>query len=391
MGAHPTGSASNAMTLAAGSTPSLTSRVLIVDDEPVNLALLQALLEAEGYTDIRCTSDPRSVVRTVVDWDADIVLLDLVMPHLDGYAVLEQLRFAAQSQVFMPVLVLTADPSYAAKERALRLGANDFLTKPFDPVEAVLRVGNLLETRALHQQLRAHNDQLETRVRERTAELDEARLEILDRLAAAAEYRDDDTHRHTQQVGDVAALIALELGYAAADAETLRRAAPLHDLGKIGISDEILLKPSRLTASEFAQIKRHTEIGARILTGSRSAVLQLGEVIALTHHERWDGSGYRGMRGEAIPYESRIVAVADVFDALTHERPYKHAWPRTDAVQYIRDGAASQFDPTVVSAFVGLDREGSLEMAEAAARGDERPPVGRFVRLPDTHQVGTPG
>ncbi|MEP7054747.1 MAG: HD domain-containing phosphohydrolase [Actinomycetota bacterium] len=367
----------------------LSSRVLIVDDEPVNLALLHELLEAEGYSGIRCTTEPRTVVRTVAEWEPDIILLDLVMPGLDGYALLEQLR-AGKSRVFMPILVLTGDTTRTARERALRLGANDFLTKPFDPAETVLRVGNLLETRALHRRLRAQNAQLEARVRERTAELEEARLEILDRLAAAAEYRDDDTHRHTQRVGDVTALLATALGYAAAEAETLRRAAPLHDVGKIGISDEILLKPGRLTPAEFEQIQRHTEIGARILTGSRSAILQMGEIIARTHHERWDGSGYLGLRAASIPHASRIVAVADVFDALTHERPYKHAWPRTDAVRYIRDGAASQFDPAVVSAFVALDRGGSLALAERAPACGA-PEVGRFVRLPDAHGARTPG
>lgn len=358
----------------------------MVDDEPVNLDLLRTLLATAGYTDVRCTTDPRGVVRTVVDWNADIVLLDLAMPTLDGYAVLEQLRFALQSQVFMPVLVLTADSSMQAKQRALGLGANDYLTKPFDPAEVVLRVGNLLETRGLHLQLSRHNEQLEARVQQRTAELEEARLEILDRLAAAAEYRDDDTHQHTQRVGDVAALIAGELGYSDVDAEILRRAAPLHDLGKIGIADEILLKPGRLTTAEFAQVQRHTEIGARILAGSRFAILQMGAIIARTHHERWNGTGYLGLRGEEIPQAARIVSVADVFDALTHERPYKHAWPRADALRYVRDGAAEQFDPLVVAAFIALDAEGRLEPAERAPLHADRVPVGRFVRLPDARE-----
>ena len=379
------------MSIAAGSLPSMSAHVLVVDDEPVNLDLLRALLESAGYTDVRCTADPRSVVRTVVDWNADIVLLDLGMPMLDGYAVLEQLRFALQSHVFMPVLVLTADGSPQAKQRALGLGANDFLTKPFDPVEVVLRVGNLLETRALHLQLSRQNELLEARVQQRTAELEEARHEILDRLAAAAEYRDDDTHQHTQRVGDVAAMIAIELGYADADAEILRRAAPLHDLGKIGIPDEILLKPGRLTKAEFAQVKRHTEIGARILAGSRFAILQQGEIIARTHHERWNGTGYLGLRGEAIPHGARIVAVADVFDALTHERPYKRAWPRADALRYVRDGASEQFDPMVVAAFVAIDAEGRLEPLERDPAAGDREQVGRFVRLPDARREHAPG
>lgn len=377
------------MSISGGGAP-LSSRVLVVDNEPVNLALIEAMLTAAGYRDIRCLTDPRTVVRTVVEWNADIVLLDLAMPYLDGYAVLEQLRFALQAHVFMPVLVLTADASAEAKQRALGLGANDFLTKPFDPAEVVLRVNNLLETRALHQQLSAQNERLEERVRERTAELEEARLEILERLAAAAEYRDDDTHQHTQRVGDVAAMLAVELGYPDADAEILRRAAPLHDLGKIGIADEILLKPGRLTAAEFQQVQRHTEIGASILAGSRSAILQMGEVIARTHHERWDGSGYIGLRGAQIPHAARIVAVSDVFDALTHERPYKKAWPRDEAMRYVCDGADTQFDPMVVSAFAALDHEGRLDVVEHPSMHGHRAPVGRFIRLSDAHQGAVP-
>lgn len=378
----------HAVSIVAGSTPPTAARVLVVDDEPVNLALLGELLESAGYTDIRYTSDPRSVVATVVAWDADIVLLDLTMPQLDGYALLEQLRFARRSGKYLPILVLTADNSSAAKQRALGAGANDFLAKPFDPAEVILRVGNLLETRYLHLQLTAHNDLLEARVAERTAELDEARLEILDRLACAAEYRDDDTHQHTQRVGDLSATLALELGYSDADAEVLRRAAPLHDLGKIGIPDDILLKPGSLTKAEFAQIQRHTEIGARILAGSRADCLKLGEIIARTHHERWDGSGYLGLRGESIPLGSRIVAVADVFDALTHERPYKHAWSRNEAVDYIRAGAAGQFDPMAVTAFLALVAEGRLDALDHL---DDPEQVGRFVRLPGARRVHAPG
>ncbi|MEO6714601.1 MAG: HD domain-containing phosphohydrolase [Mycobacteriales bacterium] len=364
------------MSIAANASPPATARVLVVDDEPVNLSLLHELLTSAGYTDVRCTTDPRSVVSTVVSWDADIVLLDLNMPRLDGYGVLEQLRFAHRSSEYLPVLVLTADNSAQARHRALRVGANDFLSKPFDPAEVLLRVGNLLETRYLHLALSAHNDLLEARVAERTAELEESRLEILDRLACAAEYRDDDTHEHTQRVGDLAALLSLELGYSDVDAEVLRRAAPLHDLGKIGIPDEILLKPGALTTEEFALVKQHTEIGARILAGSRADCLQLGEIIARTHHERWDGSGYLGMRGSDIPVGSRIVAVADVFDALTHERPYKHAWSRAEAVQYIHDGAAAQFDPMAVTAFLALVGEGRLDALDYT---DDSRQVGRFA------------
>jgi putative two-component system response regulator len=343
-----------------------SARILIVDDELINLTLLQHVLRSAGYAEFRTLQDPREAVACTVDWAPDIVLLDLSMPYLDGYAVLERLRVVIPPTSYLPVLVLTADATDEAKKRALTLGAKDFLTKPFDHTEVLLRIGNLLDTRTLHRRLQGHNEQLEARVRQRTAELEEARLEILVRLAAAAEYRDDDTHQHTQRVGDISAALGRELGFSDADAETIRLAAPLHDLGKIGIPDNILLKPGSLTREEFAEIRRHTEIGARILAGSRFAILQMGEVIARTHHERWDGGGYHGIKGEDIPLPSRIVAVADVFDALTHVRPYKHAWPRDEALAYIRDESGGHFDPLVVAAFLVLEAEDRITRTAAS-------------------------
>jgi len=208
-----------------------------------------------------------------------------------------------------------------------------------------------------------YQERLERNVRERTkelnrrnAELEEARREILHRLALAAEYRDDETFEHTERIRESAALLAAELGLSASEVELIRDAAPLHDIGKLGVSDAVLLKPGKLTSEEFAHVQRHAEVGARILSGSSSRVLQAGEEIAQSHHEWWDGSGYpAGLRGEAIPLFARIVAVADVFDALTHKRPYKTAWPVEDAVAEIRRLRGIQFDPGVVDAFDRLD------------------------------------
>jgi putative two-component system response regulator len=356
------------------------ARILAVDDEPANLRLLEHLLASVGYRNVRVTHDARAVVPLVMEWDPDIVLLDLSMPHLDGFGVLELLGAVLPADSFLPVVVLTANPSIPVREHALAAGANDFLTKPFDHTDVLLRINNLLHTRALHTRLEDHNQLLEARVRQRTMELEEARAEILQRLAAAAEYRDDDTHQHTRRVGDVAAALAIEVGCTDADAEIIRGAAPLHDLGKIGISDDILLKPGRLTREEFTEIQRHTEIGARILAGSRSAILQMGELIARTHHERWNGTGYLGLRGEHIPLPSRIVGVADVFDALTHERPYKHAWPRDEAVAYVRDQSGAEFDPMVVRAFDALENEGRLD-ALLTSPGPRGADVSRLSRL----------
>ena len=255
----------------------------------------------------------------------------------------------------MPVLVLTADVTDDTKHQALALGARDFLTKPFDAEEVRLRVANLLEVRQLQLELQAQADELEESVEERTRELDQARLEVVQRLALAAEYRDDDTHQHAQRIGDASALLAAGLGLAATTVRRVRWAAPLHDIGKIAIPDAILLKPGPLTAEEREVIKSHTLIGGRILAGSQSELLRMAAEIAVSHHERWDGEGYpSGLAGTEIPLVGRLVAVADVFDALAHRRPYKGPWPVDRAVAEISGHGGSQFDPAIVEVFKTL-------------------------------------
>jgi putative two-component system response regulator len=249
--------------------------------------------------------------------------------------------------------VITADITQEIKRRALRGGATDFLTKPFDHIEVRLRVGNLLQTRDMHRRLFKYSVQLEDLVHERTAQLEVAHLEILERLALAAEFRDDATGQHTQRVGRLSMLVARGLGMPDEFVELIECAAPLHDVGKIGIPDSILLKPDRLDEQEWELMKTHTTIGARLLAGSDDPLLHLAEEIARGHHERWDGRGYPyGHAGETIRIESRIVAVTDVFDALTHQRPYKPAWTVEAALREIQDQRGSQFAPDVVDAFL---------------------------------------
>jgi PAS domain S-box-containing protein len=228
------------------------------------------------------------------------------------------------------------------------------------------------------QQLADHSHVLEAAVAERTRELEDARAKTLHRLALAGEYRDDDTFQHTERVGRTSARIATRLGFEEKRVGILRKAAPLHDVGKIGIPDGILLKPGKLTAEEFEVMKTHTRIGADLLEGSGSPVLQMATVIAENHHERWDGAGYpNGLAGEEIPLVGRIVAVADVFDALTHDRPYKSAWPVEQAIDEIRRGAGSQFDPRVVSAFLAVHPDAE---ATAEASAQDTPP--RAIKAP---------
>jgi putative two-component system response regulator len=331
-------------------------RIVVLDDEPANIALLAGLLSRWRFSNVVAMTDPTRVVDAFADLAPDLLLLDINMPVLSGFDVMHLLARWIHGSVPVPVLVLTADVTDATKHQALTLGARDFLTKPFDPEEVRLRVSNLLEMRLLQLQLKAHSDELEERVDQRTHQLDLSRQEVVERLALAAEYRDDDTHQHAQRIGHTAALLASGLGLPSATVERVRRAAPLHDIGKIAIPDAILLKPGRLTADEFEIIKTHTLVGARILAGGQSGLLRTAEEIALSHHEWWNGNGYPcGLAGETIPLSGRIVAVADVFDALVHRRPYKHPWPVEEAAAEIVIQSGRQFEPAIVDAFSSLD------------------------------------
>ena len=334
------------------------ARFLIVDDELANVRVLERMLEEWGCQHIKGTTNPHQAAPLFREFQPDLVLLDLMMPELDGFAVMQQLQPLVPPGSFLPILVLTADTTVPTKHKALAAGAKDFLTKPFDMVELSLRVSNLIETRFLYLQLQDQNRVLDEKVRDRTAELAQSEIETVECLALAAEFRDDDTGQHTQRVGHTTALLAQRLDVDSERVDLIRQAAPLHDVGKIGIADSILLKPGKLTPEEFTTMKSHVVIGAHILARHHTALLQLAANIALTHHERWDGSGYPYNRaGEDIPLEGRLVAVADVFDALTHERPYKAAWPVADAVAEIERQSGRQFDPAVVEAFSKLAHE----------------------------------
>jgi len=329
-----------------------TARILIVDDQASNVALLEGILQEEDFNSYQSITDSPRTLPVFLEYQPDLILLDLQMPILDGFDVMKQLRACLSPDDYLPILVLTANITPEAKRRALSEGAMDFLTKPFDAMEVVLRIKNLLQTRLLHVQLQGQNRLLDQKVRERTAALEETQVEILERLALAAEYRDDETGEHIKRVGRIAAGIAQVLGWSQEQVELIRRAAPLHDVGKIAISDTILLKPGKLTPEEFERMKMHTTLGAKMLSGGRFPLLQLAEQVALTHHERWDGTGYIGLQGEAIPVAGRIVTVADVFDALTSVRPYKNAWSTSDAIEEIKRQSGKQFDPHLVEAFL---------------------------------------
>lgn len=326
--------------------------ILLVDDEIVNLKLLQRSLEAAGYTRLTSLSDPHAVMPHFEGHRYDLVVLDLNMPGMNGFEIMSKLQALDQDNM-PPVLILTAQHAQEDRIRALRNGAQDYITKPFSIAELSARVRNLLQAQLNRKLIRGRNLQLEQRVCERTRELYDTRLQIVRRLGRAAEYRDNETGLHIVRMSKISALLGEAVGMGRESCELLLNASPMHDIGKIGIPDHILLKPGGFEPHEWEIMKSHTTIGADILSGDDSDILNMAREIAFTHHEKWDGSGYpRGLQGENIPLEGRIVAVADVFDALTSERPYKRAWPIEDALDFVRSQRAKHFDPQLVDLFM---------------------------------------
>ena len=335
--------------------------ILVVDDEPVNVKLLERMLVARNFNNVLSTQDPRLVLNLVQENDVDLILLDINMPHMDGYQVMEQLQSEISGQL-PPILVLTAQHAQDFRQRALDNGARDYVTKPFDSEELFSRVKNLLEVHQANKFMSQQNVVLDERVQQRTQELEkahhllhESRLQVVRRLGRAAEYRDNETGLHIIRMSKMAALIAKAAGMSDEECDLLLNAAPMHDIGKIGIPDNILLKPGKFEPEEWEVMKTHAQIGADILSGDDSPLLNMASVIALTHHEKWDGSGYpNGLKAEAIPLVGRVTALADVFDALTSERPYKKAWTVEDSVALIKKESGKQFDPALVEHFISI-------------------------------------
>ncbi|MBF0629039.1 MAG: response regulator [Magnetococcales bacterium] len=326
------------------------ARILIVDDQKLNLIVLKSLLRQHGYVNVVTLDDPRQVEELWIQQRFDLMLLDLEMPHLSGIEVMRVLERISRDP-YLPILVITANTEESTRLEALAHGAQDFLNKPFNPSEVLSRIRNMLTVRLLYKRM-------EEKIRERTRQLHETRLEVIRCLGRAAEYRDNETGQHVIRMGQFSALIARQMGLSEAHCDLILHATPMHDVGKIGIPDRILLKPGRLEPEEFEIIKAHATIGGSILSGYREEPLITAHKIALTHHEKWDGSGYpKGLSGEAIPIESRICAVADVFDALTSWRPYKQPWTTEDAIALITRERGSHFDPTVVDALLASMEE----------------------------------
>jgi putative two-component system response regulator len=327
------------------------AKILIVDDDATSVRLLAKILSDAGYSNIKATRDPNAVEELYREIKPDLLVLDLHMPHMEGFKIMDQLR-KNQEDDYLPILVISQERNRVIQFSALEAGAKDFLVKPYDTIEVLLRIRNFLEVRMLHQGARDQNKLLEEKVVERTEQLYQSQIEIVQRLGRALEYRDSETGTHTTRMGQYVYHLAAVAGHGPGDCEIISTASSLHDVGKIGIPDSILLKPGKLTPEEWEVMKTHTTIGAALLSGSSSKILRLGEEIALTHHEKWDGSGYpKGLKGEDIPVPGRICGLCDVFDALTSKRPYKKAWPIEEALSEIKKCGGTHFDPHLVEYF----------------------------------------
>ena len=329
------------------------AKILIVDDQPANVTLIEKMLDIDGYINVISTTDPTQVEAIYMEQNSDLILLDLNMPAMDGYQVLTKIREVDPD--YPPIIVLTAQSDRESRIKALALGARDFLAKPFDRVELMTRIRNMLEVRIMTKAMKNQNKILDGMVKERTKELNDTRLEVIRRLGRAAEYRDDMTGFHIIRMSRYSQLLALAAGMEETEAEVLLNASPMHDIGKIGIPDNVLLKPGKLDPEEWKIMQTHVDIGVEILSGSNSALMDMAEEVAQNHHEKWDGSGYpRALTGENIPLTGRIVAVADVFDALTTERPYKKAWSIEKAVEFLKDQSGKHFEPRLVELFLEI-------------------------------------
>lgn len=359
--------------------------IMVVDDEILNRKLIEAMLKPQGY-EVVSAVDGEDCLAKVGEAMPDLILMDIMMPRLNGFETVSKLKSRPELSI-IPIVMVTALQDVNDRVKALEVGADDFLTKPVDRMELRARVRSLLKVKAYNDYMVHYRQRLEDEVARQTitiktanqkiaeahAKLRDASLETIFRLTRAAEYKDEDTGNHIVSMSRISAFLAKQFGLGDDVVERILYASPMHDIGKIGIPDRVLLKNGPLTDEEWQIMRMHTIFGAQILEGSNIGFLRLGEVIALTHHEKWDGSGYpNGLAGPTIPLAGRLVAVADVFDALMSKRPYKSALPLEQTVTIIKMGSGSHFDPKVVEVFMKNLRE-VIALWETAHAGQHVP------------------
>ncbi len=337
--------------------------ILVVDDQLQNIELLEAHLVPQGYEIVSATNGEEALEKLISN-NIDLILLDVMMPGMNGFEVTRRIRQNTIHRL-LPIILVTALYEKEDRIKGIDAGCDDFLSKPFDKTELLARVQSLLKVKAYNDLLRNYEKELELEVTKRTEELKHAlekiktaSIETVLRLSIAAEYRDEDTGAHLKRVSHYAVAVSRRMGMDKNDVESIFHAAPMHDLGKIGIPDQILVKPTKLDQTEWGIMKQHAVIGASILKGSNAEFIQLGATIALGHHEKWDGSGYpHNLKETAIPIACRIISIVDVFDALTSKRPYKEPFSVEKSLSIIKEGSGTHFDPDVVDAFFAVQEE----------------------------------
>ncbi len=337
--------------------------ILVVDDHIENIELLEAHLAPLGYVIVKATSGA-AAINLITSNQIDLILLDVIMPGMDGFEVTRWVRKTPEYRL-LPIVLVTALRETEDRIKGIDAGCDDFISKPIDKMELVARVRSLLKVKAYNDLLENYRKDLEHEVEDRTRELEQAlemikdaSLETIYRLSMASEHKDEDTGVHIKRMSRYAAAVARRMGLAENEVETILYATPMHDLGKIGIPDAILVKQAKLDPMEWDIMKQHTVIGANILKGSDAEFIRLGEIIAEFHHEKWDGTGYpNNLKGTDIPIAARIAAIADVFDALTSKRPYKEPFSFEKSMRIIQEGSGSHFDPAVADAFLDIREE----------------------------------